>query len=126
MHYLEGSQRIGLSRCKHNALSTLHNVAVLQVMVKWLSEQPVDNREENKDGTSPLDIAAQFGHLEVAEWLKEQEVEVSEKDSPYSTGFRYYSHSGILPGNNFNDFIIYVKAQNNPHAIIGVHEMIFC
>lgn len=35
-------------------------------MIKWLSEQPADNREENNDGTSPLGIAAQYGHLEVA------------------------------------------------------------
>ena len=34
-------------------------------MVKWLSEQRVDNREENKDGTSPLGVAAHFGHLEM-------------------------------------------------------------
>jgi hypothetical protein len=42
-------------------------------MVKWLSEQRADNREENKDGTSPLGVDAQYGHLEVAKWPKEQE-----------------------------------------------------
>lgn len=35
-------------------------------MVKWLSEQRADKREENEDGTSPLVVAAQFGRLEVA------------------------------------------------------------
>ena len=35
-------------------------------MVRWLSEQWADNLEENKDGTSPLSIAAQHGHLGVA------------------------------------------------------------
>ncbi|KAA6409005.1 MAG: hypothetical protein FRX48_07349 [Lasallia pustulata] len=44
-------------------------------MVKWLNEQRADNREENKDGTSSLGVAAQFGHLEVAKWLKEQGVD---------------------------------------------------
>ncbi len=78
-------------------------MAVLQVMVKWLSEQRADNREENKDGTSPLGVAAQFGHLEVAKWLKEQGVDVGEKDLPYSRGLLYCSDSRILPGNNFND-----------------------
>lgn len=63
-------------------------------MVKWLSEQRVDNREENKDGTSSLGVAAQFGHLEVAKWLKEQGVDV---------GLLYCSDSGILIGNNFNN-----------------------
>lgn len=32
-------------------------MAVLQVMVKWLSEQRADNREENKDGTSLFGVA---------------------------------------------------------------------
>ncbi len=72
-------------------------------MVKWLSEQRADNREGNKDGTRSLGVASQFGHLEVAKWLKEQGVDVGEKDSPYSRGLLYCSDSGILPGNNFID-----------------------
>lgn len=35
-------------------------------MVKWLSEQRADDREENKDGISPPGVAAHFGHLEMA------------------------------------------------------------
>ena len=35
-------------------------------MVKWLSEQRAENREENKDSTRPLGVAAQFGYLEMA------------------------------------------------------------
>lgn len=65
-------------------------------MVKWLSEQRVDNREENKAGTSPLGVATQFGHLEVAEWLKEQ----GEKDLPYSRGLLYCNDSYNLLSNN--------------------------
>lgn len=63
-------------------------------MVKWLSEQRADNQEENKDGTSPLGIAAQYEHVEVAKWLKEQAVGVGEKDrnlDSYATGNQRWS-----------------------------------
>lgn len=56
-------------------------MAVLQVTVKWLNKQRAYNREENKDGTSPLGIAAKYGYLEVAKWLEEQGVDSGEKDS---------------------------------------------
>lgn len=65
-------------------------------MVKWLSEQRADNREGNKDGTSPLGVDAQYGHLEVAKWLKGQGVDVGEKDSNGWTPLHHALRNGQL------------------------------
>lgn len=50
------------SKCKHNALYTCGGSSSNGQVAERAAGR---HREENKDGTSPLGVAAQFGHLEV-------------------------------------------------------------
>ena len=56
------------SKCKHNASIALHMCGGSSSNGK-VAERAAGRQSKNKDGTSLLGVAAQFGHLELAKWL---------------------------------------------------------